>query len=90
MFVSRVSVAACAHGNSQIGFPGVSTELEGLRNRRYGRTCLALYAAKAAGDGGPPQALPYQGNPEEFEPQNQTRPKCRQQQQTKQQQQQAE
>ncbi|KAL8431793.1 hypothetical protein Efla_005015 [Eimeria flavescens] len=29
----------------RIGFPRAPVELEGLRNRRYGRTCVALYAA---------------------------------------------
>ncbi|KAL8274336.1 hypothetical protein Esti_001738 [Eimeria stiedai] len=32
----------------QIGFPGAPLQLEGLRNRRYGRTCVALYAVQSS------------------------------------------
>ncbi|KAL8441971.1 hypothetical protein Emed_007441 [Eimeria media] len=36
----------------KIGFPGAPLQLEGLKNRRYGRTCVALYAAQASREGG--------------------------------------
>ncbi|KAL8446893.1 hypothetical protein Emag_004499 [Eimeria magna] len=36
----------------EIGFPGAPLQLEGLRNRRYGRTCVALYAAQASRETG--------------------------------------
>ncbi|KAL8426188.1 hypothetical protein ACSSS7_008222 [Eimeria intestinalis] len=34
----------------EIGFPGAPLQLEGLRNRRYGRTCVALYVARSPED----------------------------------------
>ncbi|CDJ63569.1 hypothetical protein, conserved [Eimeria necatrix] len=54
----------------KIGFPGAPMELEGLRSRKYGRTCIALYWGRLRDQGqerGSPHFSPYVAAPEEFE-----------------------